>query len=85
MQCKKNILLLTTGGTIASVLGGEGLEPQRSAVMERELNQLRTYYNIDVEDVMCLDSSNMQPEPLLGDSMKTMARSASAGVATRVK
>jgi L-asparaginase len=30
--------------------------------MERELNQLRTYYNIAVEDVMCLDSSNMQPE-----------------------
>ena len=62
MNAKKNILLLTTGGTIASVLGGEGLEPQRSAVMERELNQLRTYYNIAVEDVMCLDSSNMQPE-----------------------
>ena len=62
MNGKKNILLLTTGGTIASVLGGEGLEPQRSAVMERELNQLRTYYNIAVEDVMCLDSSNMQPE-----------------------
>ena len=62
MNSNKNILLLTTGGTIASVPGGEGLEPQRSDVMERELNQLRTYYNITVEDVMCLDSSNMQPE-----------------------
>ena len=62
MNNKKNILLLTTGGTIASIPGGEGLEPQRSDVMERELNQLRTYYNITVEDVMCLDSSNMQPE-----------------------
>ena len=62
MQEKKHILLLTTGGTIASLPGGEGLEPQRSDVMERELNQLRTYYNITVEDVMCLDSSNMQPE-----------------------
>ena len=62
MNGKKNILLLTTGGTIASLPGGEGLEPQRSDVMERELNQLRTYYNITVEDVMCLDSSNMQPE-----------------------
>ena len=62
MNSKKNILLLTTGGTIASLPGGEGLEPQRSDVMERELNQLRTYYNITVEDVMCLDSSNMQPE-----------------------
>ena len=43
MENKKNILLLTTGGTIASLPGGEGLEPQRSDVMERELNQLRTY------------------------------------------
>ena len=62
MSTKKRILLLTTGGTIASVPGGEGLEPRRSDVMERELNQLRTYYDITVEDVMCLDSSNIQPE-----------------------
>ena len=44
MEHKKHILLLTTGGTIASMPGGEGLEPHRSGVMERELNQLRTYY-----------------------------------------
>ena len=62
MENKKKILLLTTGGTIASTPGGEGLEPQRSGVMERELNQLRTYYDITVEDVMCLDSSNIQPQ-----------------------
>ena len=59
---KKKILLLTTGGTIASLPGGEGLEPQRSGVMERELQQLRTYYDITVKDVMCLDSSNITPE-----------------------
>ena len=59
---KKKILLLTTGGAIASMPGGEGLEPHRSDVMERELNQLRTYYDIAVEDVMCLDSSNIRPE-----------------------
>ena len=59
---KKNILLLTTGGTIASVPGGEGLEPHRSDVMERELQMLRTYYHISVRDVMCLDSSNIRPE-----------------------
>ena len=62
MSEKKKILLLTTGGTIASVPGGEGLEPHRSDVMERELNQLRTYYEIAVRDVMCLDSSNIRPE-----------------------
>jgi len=59
---KKKILLLTTGGTIASIPGGEGLEPHRSGVMERELEQLRTYYEISVLDVMCLDSSNITPE-----------------------
>jgi len=62
MSENKKILLLTTGGTIASLPGGEGLEPQRSGVMERELNQLRTYYDITVQDVMCLDSSNIRPE-----------------------
>ena len=50
MTAKKRILLLTTGGTIASVPGGEGLEPRRSEVMERELEQLRTYYDISVKD-----------------------------------
>ena len=62
MQEKKHILLITTGGTIASVPGGEGLEPHRSDVMERELQMLRTYYDISVRDVMCLDSSNIRPE-----------------------
>ena len=59
---KKKILLLTTGGTIASIPGGEGLEPRRSEVMELALDQLRKFYDITVEDVMCLDSSNMTPE-----------------------
>ena len=59
---KKNILLLTTGGTIASVPGGQGLEPHRSGVMERELEQLRTYYRITVRDLICLDSSNITPD-----------------------
>ena len=62
MEQKKNILLLTTGGTIASMPGGEGLEPHRSDVMERELEQLRTYYEITVQDVLCLDSSNIRSQ-----------------------
>lgn len=62
MSQKKKILLLTTGGTIASLPGGEGLEPRRSDVMERELQQLRTYYDLTVQDVMCLDSSNIRPQ-----------------------
>ena len=59
---KKHILLLTTGGTIACAPGGAGLEPQRSGIMERELDQLRSYYDITVQDVFCLDSSNITPE-----------------------
>ena len=61
MGNKKHILLLTTGGTIASVAGGQGLEPHKSGVMEREIQQLQTYYDITVRDIMCLDSSNIQP------------------------
>ena len=58
---KKRILLLTTGGTIASVPGGEGLEPKPSSVMDRELKQLSAHYDIAVRDIMCLDSSNIHP------------------------
>lgn len=61
MPDRKKILLLTTGGTIASVPGDSGLEPHRSDVMERELHQLGTYYDLTVRDVMCLDSSNIRP------------------------
>ena len=61
MERKKHILLLTTGGTIASVEGGQGLEPHRSDVMDREIQQLRTYYDITIQDLMCLDSSNILP------------------------
>ena len=61
MEKRKHILLLTTGGTIASLPGGEGLEPHRSDVMERQLNQLRSYFDITVKDLMCLDSSNIRP------------------------
>ena len=59
---KKKILLLTTGGTIACLPSHDGLAPARSEVMERELDQLRTYYDITILDTMCLDSSNMRPE-----------------------
>ncbi len=61
MTQKKHILLLTTGGTIASMPGGEGLEPHSSGVFEREMEQLRTYYDITVQDLICLDSSNIRP------------------------
>jgi L-asparaginase len=62
MEQKKHILLLATGGTISSAPGQDGLTPQLSDVMERELDQLRTFYRIAVKDLMCLDSSNIRPE-----------------------
>ena len=62
MDRKKKILLLTTGGTIACRPGEEGLEPHRSGVMAHQIDQLRTFYDITVQDVMCLDSSNIRPE-----------------------
>ena len=62
MNSQKRILLLTTGGTIASLPGSNGLEPHRSDALEREIHQLRAYYDITVRDVMCLDSSNIRPE-----------------------
>ena len=62
MESKKHILLLTTGGTIACRPGEEGLEPQDAGIMQRQIAQMRTYYDITVQDVMCLDSSNIRPE-----------------------
>ena len=62
MEQKKHILLLTTGGTITSQPSADGLVPHPSGVMAFQIDQLRTHYEITVEDVMCLDSSNMQPE-----------------------
>ena len=61
MEKRKHILLLTTGGTIASVEGGDGLQPADAGVFAREMEQLRTYYDITVRELICLDSSNIRP------------------------
>ncbi|KHD86662.1 asparaginase [Heyndrickxia ginsengihumi] len=59
----KNILLLATGGTIASVEGKEGLVPGLSA---EELLQYFEHTSLDVnvtcEILMNRDSTNIQPE-----------------------
>ena len=62
MENKKHILLLTTGGTIACRPGEDGLQPHRSGVMDNQIRQLAEFYDITVEDVLCLDSSNIRPE-----------------------
>lgn len=59
----KKLLLLTTGGTIASVEGENGLAPGVKA--EELLNYLsddHSNYTIDCQSLMDIDSTNMQPE-----------------------
>ena len=59
----KKILLLTTGGTIAARQSGEGFAPSlRSEDMVRYLDSCVEGYTFDNENLMDLDSSNIQPE-----------------------
>lgn len=60
---KKKIAFIATGGTIASIRGGEGIRP---AFSEREIIDLvpELIHMADIREklVMNLDSSNIQPE-----------------------
>lgn len=57
----KKILLLSTGGTIASKASADGLVPKDSGM--ELVNMLGALpYQIDVRDILQLDSSNIQPE-----------------------
>ncbi len=60
---KKRILLLTTGGTIASKHTEEGLAPGITGEELADwLPHLKNAYDITVRDILHLDSSNIQPE-----------------------
>lgn len=64
------ILLLSTGGTIASRPGRDGLEPGMSGEeLIESLGDLRGKFEITVKQIMNLDSSNIQAE-----EWKIMAR-----------
>lgn len=59
----KKFLLLTTGGTIASQAGENGLTPQMDAAgLLHYVQQLKDLYQIETEALLNLDSSNIQPE-----------------------
>lgn len=59
----KNILLLSTGGTIASVEGEEGLAPKISVEgLLQYLPEIPNNMNIDGKVLLNIDSTNMQPE-----------------------
>ena len=60
---KKKILLLTTGGTIASAPTKVGLAPGLNGnALAGHLSGLADGYEISVRDILSLDSSNIQPE-----------------------
>lgn len=57
------ILLLSTGGTIASRPGNDGLEPGMTGQeLIESLGDLRGKFDITVKQIMNLDSSNIQAE-----------------------
>lgn len=59
----KNVLLLTTGGTIAARKGEQGLAPDiKCQDILDMLPELNGYFKIDCRDILSLDSSNIQPE-----------------------
>lgn len=59
----KRILLLSTGGTIASRPGKDGLEPEMSGEeLVSCLGDLSGRFSVEVRPIMNLDSSNIQAE-----------------------
>ena len=59
----KRIMLLSTGGTIASAPSAEGLRPQVSPQKLLEyVPGIRELCEVDFREVLSMDSSNIQPE-----------------------
>ncbi|MBQ1492481.1 MAG: asparaginase [Blautia sp.] len=59
----KSVLFITTGGTIASVKGEEGLAPGYSGgELMRYVENLHEYYEIETMELLSLDSSNIQAD-----------------------
>ncbi len=63
MNREKKILILATGGTIASEAGANGLQPELkvSDIVAGSLHNLQNC-RVDCRDILSLDSSNIQPE-----------------------
>ncbi|MGI5893303.1 MAG: asparaginase [Candidatus Merdivicinus sp.] len=59
----KQFLLLTTGGTIASVSGDDGLTPEITPpALMHAIQNLSAHYSITCKNILNLDSSNIQAE-----------------------
>lgn len=60
---KKNILLIATGGTIASKKTEEGLAPRiTSEELLGYVPEIREFCNVDAMQLINIDSTNIQPE-----------------------
>jgi L-asparaginase len=60
---KKKILIITTGGTLASTAGKEGLEPQlNSKDILNRIDGITAHFEVEFLELFSMDSSNMQPE-----------------------
>ena len=59
----KKVLILATGGTIASQAGADGMVPQSAPPeLMGALDKFGKYYDIEYKAILNLDSSNIQPE-----------------------
>lgn len=58
----KKILMLTTGGTIASIPGADGLAPRGSDEIKSHLGSGFDGYEVTTREIFTLDSTNIQPE-----------------------
>ncbi len=59
----KRILMISTGGTLASGRGKNGLTPELGGRdILGEIDGIARNFHVDVEELFMLDSSNMQPE-----------------------
>ena len=57
----KSVLLITTGGTIASQASEDGLRPEISSnELMRYVDGLNDFYNVETKELLNLDSSNIQ-------------------------
>lgn len=58
----KKILMLTTGGTIASLPSEEGLAPTGADTILSHMGPSAANYQITTKEILTLDSTNIQPE-----------------------
>jgi L-asparaginase len=63
MEMSKKVLIMNTGGTLASVVKEHGLTPGLTAEsMERELHIVAGEAQLTMQDFSSLDSANIFPE-----------------------